>query len=197
MACSRRPSVTFTVPASTPARIPTTTFSPWLPAPLAAWELQLRFLPAAKRTKPGALLPERAFDAGGADLEVVAVRDDVRDVEGGAQVARDSGAELEIDGGVARVGVRVRAPELLHENARRIHPPCSLLNSRSTTSAPCARTTGSTTASTRARSMEFGLLRASSDMVDGGGPRTDKTKKAAPRSGVRASSHIPNRGGWA
>src|SRR5690348_8360106 len=73
---------------------------------------------------------------------------------------------------------------------RRTHPPGSLLNSKSTTSAPCARTIGSTIAASRSRLIDGGsdgkLLGASSTMEN---DEIQGKKNAAPRELGSASDN--------
>ena len=163
-----------------------TTFSP-VARRARGVELQLRLL--AGEADEVALLPEGALDAWGADLEVVAVRDEVRDVERGAQVAGDAGAEVEIDRGVARVGVRVGAAELLDEDAKDPAAGLALELEIDHLRAVRARDRIDRRRRDASRSMGLRLVRASWDMAEVGETRgemsDDKRKNAAPRIGVR------------
>jgi hypothetical protein len=91
-------------PPRTPSRMPISTRCPWTDSR----SLSLAFWPV-KRTKSRSTRGGAARRRG-ADLEVVGVGDEVGHVERGAEVARDVGAEVEIDRRVAGGQVVRRAP---------------------------------------------------------------------------------------
>src|SRR5262249_13518938 len=85
-------------------------------------ELQLRLLP--RETDEIGLPLELPFDPWRADFEIVAIRNRVGDVERGREIARDRGAEVEIDRGVLGRHLLRRCAELLHVHAKN---PASLV----------------------------------------------------------------------
>ena len=86
--------------------------------------LSLAFFPA-KRTKSRSVRSGRSTP-GELTSRLVGVGDEVGDVERGAEVARDVGAELEVDGRVARGQVAGRRAGLLHEDAQDPAAPLGL-----------------------------------------------------------------------
>ena len=116
------------------------------------------------------------------------MRDEVRHVERGAQVARDAGAELEIDGGVARVGVRVRAPELLDEDPK--HPAAGLALELEVDHLRAVRAHDRIDHGVETRAVD-GVEAGAGELGHGGSRRNTgemsdhKRKNAAPRIGVR------------
>ena len=123
------------------------------------------------------------------------MRDEVATSSAGLR-SRETSAQSSRSTAASRVERPVRDAPAFSTKTRSTQPPRSGLNSRSTTSAPCARTTGSTDAQERARSMPW-RVKGVVDMREwwelgqknagpGGVPRSTTTNRAADLTSRRA-----------